>query len=83
MAMKFFLYKLFPILKVKAEIRKIEKQEFSNYKGKKMIGIGILHKQLRKRIGDKQFLLYLQQQSTLNPMPQYQPPKFDTDAKRD
>jgi hypothetical protein len=73
------LHKLFPSLQVRAEIKKIIREEYGNYKGNMLQELKAAHKHLRKVMGAKEFLNFLQQQIVSNPRPRYNYPFLMSD----
>lgn len=55
---------------IKAKISQIEKTRYNNYKeGSYLKRLGMLNQIIRKRVGDKEFLKYLEELEDIYPKP--------------
>lgn len=61
---------------VRKKIAQIVKEEYGNYLGRMVAPLGILHKRMRKVLGDEKFLEFLEKQKKENPRPVYQMQEF-------
>ena len=51
------------------KIKQIEREQYNDFDGRKMIGLKQVHSILRNRIGDEDYLRYIEKQQKENPRP--------------
>lgn len=62
-------------MNTKDEISSIVKQQYNDFCGAKMTELKILHKLIRNKVGDKQYLVFLKNNQKQNPRPVYKIPE--------